>query len=522
MAMIGDRRQLLRLASGLALAAFLRPASAAAGPAERRPVFLDDPFKLGVASGDPVADGVVLWTRLAPDPLEPRATADGPVVVGWTVAEDEALRKPVRSGSRIAWPENAHAVHVDVGGLEPGREYFYRFTAGDAASPVGRTMTAPLPGAALDRFRFAFASCQHYETGFFNAWRDVANERPDLVVHLGDYIYEYAATGIVRRHPWRKAETLDDFRAFHAVYKGDPDLQAAHAAAPWLMIPDDHEVENDYAADRSAYSDDPRAFLAMRAAAYKAWYEHMPARRLAGPRDGAMHFHHQARFGDLVAFNLLDGRQYRSPHICPGPENRAGRLVAESTCPELFDETRTMLGADQERWLKRNLARAETRWNIIAQPLMFAPLDQGDGVETMRYTDSWGGFQAARRRLLADLAETAPANPVFIGGDIHSFWVNDIHGVPGDPGSPLLATEFVSSSISSTGVDFDTFSGFLPRNPHVRYFESRRRGHAMATLTRERMEVELRAVVDVRDPSSPVELLGRHVVDSGRPGARPA
>lgn len=510
-----SRRRLIETAGALAAASFAAPGNAA-GFRDKKPKFLDYPFKLGVASGDPVTNGVVIWTRLAPLPFDPRAVAQRPIAVDWMIAEDEKMTKGVRKGRALARPENAHAVHVELRGLQPGRDYFYQFKAGEELSPVGRTRTAPLPGQMTPEFRFAFASCQQYETGYYAAYRDMAEQAPDLVVHLGDYIYESPWGGGIRRHPWREARDLDAYRAYHAVYKLDADLQAAHRAAPWLMTGDDHEVANDYADEMAEDFADPDEFLKRRAAAYKAYFEHMPLRRIATPQGNRMRLYHQARFGDLISFNVLDTRQYRDDHACETADNGGGRLVPESECPALNDPERTMLGRAQENWLYRNFANTRTRWNVIAQQLLFAPLDQGRGEGTLRYTDGWDGYRAARQRLLDAIRRNQPANPVFIGGDIHSYWVNDI----ADEQGGTIASEFTGTSVSSPGPGYDQFASILPQNPHVQYFESRYRGYCLCTVTPETWRTDLRAVADARDPESAVKTLKSFVVENGRPGAR--
>ena len=513
-----SRRELMRLAGALAVASFARPV-VAAGLLDRKPRFLDDPFKLGVASGDPISDGVVLWTRLAPDPFEPAAMEPVPVVVDWEIAADEGMRKTVRKGRAIAHPDSAFAVHVDVRGLAPDRDYFYRFRAGDAESPVGRTHTAPLPGATIDRLRFAFGSCQQYEMGYYGAYRDMVAQSPDLVIHLGDYIYEKPWDGGVRRHPWTEAYTLEDYRAYHALYKLDPDLQAAHRAAPWLVTWDDHEVDNDYAGLTSEDYEDPAAFLKRRTAAYRAYFEHMPLRRIATPHDGQMSLYQSVRYGDLLTFFVLDGRQYRSPEACRLLDNGHGRVVNQSECRALADPSRSLLGFDQESWLYRGLRKTETRWNVIAQQLLFAPFDQGKGPDRGVYTDSWGGYQANRNRIIETIATRRPSNPVFIGGDIHSYWVTDIKRDPTDPDSETVATEFVGSSVTSPLDIYPAFEAALPRNPHVRYFEGARRGYCLVTVTPKAMRADLRSVIDVTRPDTASETLASFVVEDGRPGA---
>ena len=241
-----DRRTFVKL-TGLSAAALVFGTEPFARNVPNQHRFSDYPFSLGVASGDPAPDGVVLWTRLAPDPLNGGGLPDREIPVRWQVASDENFRQIVRHGTGLARPELAHSMHVEVGGLEPAREYFYRFMAGPEQSPTGRTRTAPAAGASVSGLTFAFASCQQYEHGYFTAYRRMSEEDLDLVVHLGDYIYEYgpgeddAPDGNVRAHD-RRVSTLQDFRDRYALYRMDEDLQAAHAAFPWIVTPDDHEV----------------------------------------------------------------------------------------------------------------------------------------------------------------------------------------------------------------------------------------------------------------------------------------
>ena len=313
------------------------------------------PFTLGVAAGDPTPSGLVLWTRLATHPLDAdgRGGMTGPVPVRWQVARDESFRHVVSSGAGLASGDFAHSVHVEVEGLAPQRTYFYRFQALGAVSPTGRARTAPAPGALPSTFRFNFASCSHWELGWFSAYRHMAEENPDLVVFLGDYIYEYTNEGprraekIVRPHDGPEAETLTGYRNRYALYRTDPDLQALHASAACLMTWDDHEVENDYADRWSEHPYvDPARFLDRRAAAYKAFYEHMPLRPRSLPRGPDMRVYDRYRFGDLIEFSVVDGRQYRSMDACPLPNWRGGHVVADA-CLERDDPARSMLGPDQ-------------------------------------------------------------------------------------------------------------------------------------------------------------------------------
>src|SRR5262245_38175936 len=336
------RRQVLTGAAALAAAGvpIIRRAGA-------QPRLADNPFTLGVASGYPVPTGVALWTRLAPAPRVPGGGMPRDVVtVDWEVAGDEHMGRIVQRGQAAATPEWAHAVHVEVDGLEPGRWYWYRFRAGGHASPIGRTRTAPPAGDGPDRLRFAFASCQHYEQGYFVAYRHMLADDLDLIVHLGDYIYESSwGRGHVRKHGAPEPHTLEDYRIRHALYRSDPDLQTAHASCPWLMTWDDHEVQNDYANDRSEHADTPAWFLERRAAAYRAYYEHMPLRRQMVPFGPNMRLHARVAFGRLAQFHLLDDRQYRSPQPCP-PPGRGGANVVEE-CEARLDPKLTMLGEAQ-------------------------------------------------------------------------------------------------------------------------------------------------------------------------------
>ena len=349
-----SRRRLLRGASLLGAAAFSRPLLSApwiTGSAK----FIDYPFKLGVASGDPLPTGFVIWTRLAPSPLDSFATGPDPIPVGYEIALDEQFKNPVQTGSVVAYPENAHAVHVDVEGLAPGRPYFYRFKAGSEISPVGRAMTTPAVGAAMDGYKFVFGSCQNYETGYFKAYRDMVAQNPDLIVHLGDYIYEESYGAETRRAPVQVARSLDEYRQLHAIYKLDKDLQRGHAHTSWLFTWDDHEVANDYAADQDEDFESVATFLQRRAAAYKAYFEHLPLRAAAKPKGPDARLFQRVKVGNLLEINMLDTRQYRDDHPCQLPDDGGWRLIPD-TCEERLDPQRSILGNDQERWLTWGLA----------------------------------------------------------------------------------------------------------------------------------------------------------------------
>ncbi|MEW6167558.1 MAG: alkaline phosphatase D family protein [Pseudomonadota bacterium] len=502
----GRRRALRTSAALLALSASgcaLQPRSSVRAPAY--------PFTLGVASGDPVADGFVLWTRLAPVPLDGGGMPPLPVEVDWEVAEDEAFRSIRMAGRALAEPAWGHSVHVEVEGLAADRWYWYRFRWGGAQSPVGRARTAPVLGAALTRLRFGYASCQHYEQGYFSAYRHLVADAPDLILHLGDYIYETSWGEPVRRHEAGEPYTLAEYRNRYARYKLDRDLQAAHAACPWLLCWDDHEVDNDYAGAHSQDHDPAERFLARRAAAYQAYWEHMPLRRYARPKGADMLLYQRSGFGDLVGFHVLDTRQYRDDQACATADKGGGQVV--TACAELADPARSMLGPQQERWLLQGLAYSKARWNILAQGLLMAPLDQTPGTEVGAWTDGWDGYPAARERILRRLAEARTPNPVVIGGDIHSYWATELSP---EPGAAPVATELVGTSISSAGVPYESFAALLPENPHVKFFDSRARGYVLCELSPQRLEAAFRAVDDVRDPASGAHTLARFAVEAGR------
>jgi alkaline phosphatase D len=484
-----------------------------------QPRFAGTPFTLGVASGYPLPTGVVLWTRLAPAPLLPGGGMTRDVVfVEWEVANDERMSSVVQRGTIAATPEWAHAVHVEVAGLAPARWYWYRFRAGGETSPVGRTRTAPAASAAVDRLRFAFASCQQYEQGYYAAYHRMLADDLDLVVHLGDYIYESSwGRDHVRAHGAPEPHTLQDYRARHALYKSDPDLQAAHAACPWIVTWDDHEVANDYADDRSQWAHPREWFLARRAAAYQAYYEHMPLRREMIPFGPYLRLYHQVAFGALARFHVLDNRQFRSHQPCL-PPGRGGSTVAED-CPGRLDPRLSMQGEVQERWLEAALDRSRARWNVLAQQSIMAQVDRRPGTGQRFWTDSWDGYPAARRRLLDYLGARKPANPVVIGGDVHSFWVNDLKPDFDDAQSPVVATELVGTSITSQFGRQEILDAQRADNPHVRFADGSRRGYVRVELTPRRLQADLRAMRGVTQPRAEADTLATFVVEDGRPGA---
>ncbi|MET3332271.1 MULTISPECIES: alkaline phosphatase D family protein [Bradyrhizobium] len=502
------------LVGSLASAALAAPAGFVRGA----PVsFSADPFTLGVASGCPREDRVILWTRLAPQPLEGGGMRDAAVDVEWQVAEDEAFSRIASRGVVRTTAELAHSVHAEVTGLRPDRVYWYRFRAGPALSPIGRTQTAPAGSGRT--FRFAFASCQQYEQGYFTAYRDMAARDLDLVVHLGDYIYEKSwGSRHVRQHGVGIPTTLEEFRNRYALYKSDPDLQAAHAAFPWLSVWDDHEVMDDYANDRSYTARDAAQFLKIRAAAYQAYYEHMPLPPSARPRGADATIYEHYRFGEMLDVLLLDDRQYRSASACVG----SGRPTWVADCASRTDEARTMLGEQQEQWLDARLRDCRGRWTIVAQQTLMAQ-DKREGDDGAHFwMDGWDGYPNARRRLLDSLVAQRRRNPIVIGGDRHAFFAADLKHDFARPDRPTIATEFVGTSITSDGPSEASVRKALAENPHLVYARGDKRGYATVELDARRCTVGFEALDDVKDAASAVRRLTSFVVEDGVPGAKAA
>ena len=516
-----DRRQLLRLITASS-ASLCLPRSA-----QSQSRALHYPFFCGVASGSPTHEGVVLWTRL--DPLALRLAVDGQATVRWEVAQDDTFQHIVQSGTSQAVSHLGFSVHIEVPNLASDRWYFYRFMVGDAVSPVGRTRTFPHPDAASKRLRLAYASCQKWEDGYFSAWRHMQLENLDAVLFLGDYIYEYPGTGSRFRSPsggW--VLTLENYRARYALYKSDPDLQAMHAACPWLMTWDDHEVQNDYAGTQAGdgFVSAPD-FSQRRAAAYQAYYENMPLRAsvltqaIAGLSQGAeMRIYSQVSFGRLAALRLLDARQYKDPQVCSLNGKTGSSIVRPESCPEWNDPKRSMLGAQQERWLNTALdspSAKQTTWNVLGQQSLFGPRDFSVGPSQKMWNDGWDGYNAARVRLTDALTKYATPNPVIFGGDVHENWVGHVLTDYTKPKSKKIGVEFCGTSITSKSGSSDSLLPLVQENPHFVFAESRYRGYGVADFTPERLSVNLRVLDDVQRKDSTVRTLAAFVVEAGRP-----
>ena len=476
------------------------------------------PFALGVASGLPGPDSVVLWTRLAPAPHAPGGGLPPvPITVRWELAQDETFSRGLRQGSVLAWPEHAHSVHLQVNGLPSGTPFFYRFMTGDAVSAVGRTRTAPTPDADVARLRIALASCQHYEQGAFTAHREIAKRDLDLVLFVGDYIYESSNPRYrLRSHEGPIPSTLEAYRARHATYKLDADLQAAHAAHPWLLTWDDHEVENDYADDLSPSGLPVAEFLARRAAAYKAYFEHMPLAPGNAPAGASMRVHDRVVWGQLAELWTLDNRQFRSVQGCNEPGKGGGRVLAD--CAELGIETRSMLGADQERWLAQGLADSRRRWKLIGQASQIS----ASGVETpvgrRIYTDGWDGYPRARERLLEAVQGARAGNVVCLGGDVHRHVAAHLRERPEDPRSRIIASEFVCSSITSRGVSEAVMEMMRRANPDLVHARSDERGYALIDVTAGSASCEFRATPFPARAGARLSTQAHFSVESGQPG----
>ncbi len=476
------------------------------------PELSGNPFSLGVASGDPTPDAVILWTRLAPDALAadgaggmPEEKAD----VVWEVASDAAFVSVVGTGVFTTTPAHGHSAHVDATGLEPGTAYHYRFRYADWTSPVGRTRT--LPSGSPERFGVAVVNCQMYESGRFGAYQHLVDEEVDVVLHLGDYIYEYAAgTSSRSPKPDRLLETLADYRLRYASYKSDPQLQAAHARHPFVLTWDDHEVANNYMGDVLPGVGSPALGQARKTAAYQGWWENLPS-RVGPPENGALAVYQDFAAGDLVRIHVLDERQDAAVPPC---RDTAQPGTDFGNCEAREGEDRTRLGADQEAWLAKSLAKGGVTWNLLGNPVVLAGVDGGTKTAAY-YLDTWDGFPQARTRLIEQLAATD--NPVVLTGDYHAGMVLDVNAVPFDTTSQLVAPEFMSPPISSLLFPADVSA----RTPQLRQ-QLNDHGYMTVTVTPEKLTVVFRCIEDVGDPDTAIASKATWVVTAGDPVAREA
>jgi alkaline phosphatase D len=472
-----DRRTFLRVAAGGAVATIgsttlSRPAAAQSGES--------GPFRHGVACGDPLADRLVIWTRVTPEDAATAGSGLGAAApVAWEVAADASFGAVIAQGTVTATSARDHTVKVDVGGLPPGTELWYRFRALGATSPVGRGRTAPAAGAPVDHLRFGLVSCSNYEGGYFAAYRHLAaRDDLDAVFHLGDYFYEYGTGGygpggtIDRVHqPAHEIVSLADYRQRHALYKTDPDLASLHQRYAWVITLDDHEVANDSWADGADnHQPDEGPYADRKAASRQAWFEWMPV-RVPDPDDD-LRLYRASAYSDLVDLFVLDERSYRSQQ----PPGLSDALFV--TSPVVDDPGRTMLGTDQLAWFEERVAASDAPWKLVLNSVMFAPLVLTDlpdipGVTPLLQTvlaglgvtlpvaingDQWDGYRSEQRRLVDHFAGVSGV--VLLTGDIHSSWAAEI---PLDPGTylpavkgPTSAVEFVVPAVTS-----DAFSGAI-------------------------------------------------------------
>ena len=543
-----DRRKLLQTAAlGLASAASLwLPRSAWSQPKVQ-----SNPFMLGVASGSPTHDSVVLWTRLLDSGgltalLSPKM-GSASVTVRWEIAQDEQFSRIVQSGQSQAVAALAHSVHVEVPNLQPDRWYFYRFMVGDAISPVGKTRTFPAPGTPAARLRMAYASCQRWESGYFSAYRHMQAENLDAVLFLGDYIYEYPGAPNGIRLPNMTPSlgfvlTLADYRARYATYKTDTDLQAMHAACPWLVTWDDHEVQNDYAglsAGDGGIADvfsKPKNFAKRRAAAYQAFYEHMPIRAASlmksfkGMVDHAsnaeMRIYNRVDFGNLATFYMLDARQYKDAMVCTKDDKAGSSWVNPDKCAVWNDPARTLLGAQQEQWLYNEFgkatqsAKSNQTWNVVAQQSLFGQRDGKPGPDQSLWNDGWDGYSAARSRMTDALQKNAVRNAVFLGGDVHENWVGHIKADYSQTAvaqnAPNVGVEFCGTSLTSRAHGVAKVAERLAENPHFVFADAKMRGYGVVEFTPKQLTTTLRVSDDVTRKDSGIATLAQFAVTAGR------
>lgn len=473
-----------------------------------------NPFSLGVASGEPTSDGIVLWTRLALKPFEGGGMQNENIEVNWTIAEDEPLKRVTRKGKAVAAPSLGHSVHVEVGGLKPGHWYWYRFDAGGEASPVGRFRTAPTANST-DRLRFAVASCQQWTQGLFTAYQHMAEEDVDLVLHLGDYIYEQGYDGPVRKEGHEEIFTLTEYRNRHALYKSDPLLRKAHERFAWASVWDDHEVSNNYADDKQEKGQPRDQFLERRASGYQAYYEHMPLRRASIPAGSKMSLYRRLQFGKLMRLHMLDTRQYRSDQACMDG--------LKPVCPELHETGREVLGRDQEKWLEQGIASSGSVWNVLGQQIFFTYQDFDPGPGETFSMDSWNGYPHARKRAV-EMFERMNRATVILTGDVHANWVGQVHTTPQDTSTRCVAVEFVGTSIASGGDGTDVHTrapAVLPANPQIRYSNARR-GYMRCEVTPQNWRTDYRVLDYVTKPGSPVRTAASFAIEPGNLKPQPA
>ncbi|MFJ2235619.1 alkaline phosphatase D family protein [Streptomyces sp. NPDC087859] len=483
------------------------PARAAEAPA----------FLHGLASGDPLPNGILLWTRVTPTAEAIPGSGLGPdTEVGWVVAKDKAFTNVVAKGTTTATAATDHTVKADIRGLEPATDYWFRFSAGGTDSPAARTRTAPAADAAVANLRFGVVSCANWEAGYFSSYRHLAARGDlDAWLHLGDYIYEYG-TGeygtrdtVVRPHaPAHEILSLADYRTRHGRYKTDPDLQALHAVAPVVAIWDDHEFANDaWSGGAENHTEGAEgAWAARQAAAKQAYFEWMPVRTATAGTT-----YRRLRFGKLADLSLLDLRSFRSQQVAVGNGS-------------VDDPDRTLTGRAQLDWLKAGLKSSDATWRLVGNSVMISPFAIGSlSADLLKplaellglpkeglalNTDQWDGYTDDRRELLAHLRANAIRNTVFLTGDIHMAWANDVPVNAGTyPLSASAATEFVVTSVTSDNLDdiLKVPEGTVTAlaapviqlaNRHVHWVDTDRHGYGVLDITAERAQMDYYVLSD--------------------------
>ncbi|GAA5182577.1 alkaline phosphatase PhoD [Rugosimonospora acidiphila] len=513
-----SRRSLLAGGAGLGAAAALGTSLGVSSARKKAPSApkLSDVFQLGVASGEPDPQGVVLWTRLAMDPISPDGLGGMPdqaVTVEWQVAKDENFKKIVKKGSETAKRASAHSVHAEVNGLDSGAEYFYRFKAAGEISPVGRTLTAPAAGTKSRDLHLSFTSCADYQMGWFTAYRRMAEDQPDLIAFLGDYIYEYADYKYpVRDQAGGECVDLASYRLRHTQHKADPELQLAHAIAPWVVIWDDHDVANAWAGDGAQETIPP--FLPRRAAAFQAYYENMPLRKAQKPNGPSDQLYRTIRWGQLANLHLLDTRQYRDAMACL--DGASGNVGPD--CTDRLSPNRSILGDDQEAWLDNNLKKSRAVWDVLTQQVFFMQMDWVNGPDVGYSNEGWDGYVESRNRLTA-LIDDYQRNAVVLTGDVHSHWAGEVKRDYQDPESKSVAVELVTTSVTSEGNGVDTepnTATLLAENPHVKFFNGRR-GYVRTVISKDAMNVDFRSLPLVTQPYALPYTSGSFVIEPGNP-----
>ncbi|PUE29575.1 hypothetical protein B9Z35_10315 [Limnohabitans sp. Jir61] len=512
------RRDFHQLLQGSAMALALSPwMKDVAATESKLHAWRANPFALGIASGRPRADSIVLWTRLLFS-QEDRAVETEALRVDVEVFADANLKRRVQKAEVFTDAYRAHSVHLHVQHLKPSTDYWYRFRQGDAYSPVGHTRTAPALNADVRELRIALSSCQHYEQGQYIAHAEIAKQKLDFVLFMGDYIYESSNPQYaIRKHSGEEPKTLAQYRERYEQYKRDPMLQAAHAAHPWVLMWDDHEVVNDYANDQDRQYTDPQQMLLRRAAAYQAYFEHQPV--LLGPdkdNPANMRLYEQLSWGKLADVWTLDCRQYRSAQACRDPVRGGGRMVVQ--CDELSDSTRTMLGNEQERWITDSLSQSKRQWKLVAQATQISSTSIPAPVGRSYWNDAWDGYPEARKRLLQTVVDAKLSNVVTLGGDVHCNVAANLRLEPNNPQSPIVASEFVTTSITSRGLGDKPAALIRESNSDLLHYRSDERGYGLITVTSKEARCDFRATKFPAGSEAGLKTQASYVVKSGKPG----